>query len=143
MMSKKNKDLIVIVDDKEYSFNSIIQRTIHAPINKISVERLLHCKPSGIETIDNSELRVCRIDKEWKVLTGYSKVLAAVHSTLKPTDGEKITPVEADAIPADVVVAKVMSVAYLESTAIPPTTGAMAVRFQKAGFKVVNKTASA
>ena len=148
-MSRKDKDLIVTVDDKQYSFNSIIQRTIHAPINKINVERLMHCKPSGVKAIDSSDLRVCRIDKEWKVLTGFDKVKAVVEAMFKSR--QRGDPVAEDN-PPDVMIAKVMSLSYLESTALSPekeipkakpkvtsvipTKESIAARLLEAGFRV-------
>jgi hypothetical protein len=112
-VKKVNKnDLVVVIGDNNYSFNAIKRRTTHAPVIKISILAMVNVLPSGIDEIDNSDIRIVKLNKVVYLLSGFNKVKDII--TNYYNDIKNINNAD------DSMSVFLMSPAYLETTLMPP-----------------------
>ena len=74
--TSKNKynGTAISINDNWYSVKKIKQLSVHAPLKNVEVNKLENFVSSGSTSIDKSEVRVCRINGKYVLLTGYFKV---------------------------------------------------------------------
>lgn len=122
----KNADKVVVIKGKEYSFEQIQLRSKHAPVVELEVEKLKYCTPTGDAEVDSSDLRICKLNNTYVVLSGFDKVTAA---STAPVDAAQLIKVSA----------KLMSETYLSAALIPPASPkekSLAEKFASVGYKV-------
>jgi len=110
------KEITIVVNDNEYSFTGIRKRTIHAPVDNVSISRLLLAKAHGKKLVDDSDIRICKINNITHLITGYNKVKEFI---------EQYSP---DTKPVISVSSKIMSVSYLRDTMIVPVVKEVEVK---------------
>ena len=102
------KEILIVVNETKYIFAEIRKRTIHAPMDTVAISKLLAVKPHGNANVDNSEVRVCKINGVVHLLSGYSKIKELV---------EQYSP---EVRPVITITAKIMAQKYLAETLVMP-----------------------
>jgi hypothetical protein len=120
------KKISVIIGSNEYDFNTIVKRSKRAPVIEVKTSFFKQTKPSNINEVDDSELRVFKNNNKFVLLTGYNKINEALSNSM------------------EIVNAKLMSAKYLESAMVKPKPldnkdlkdKTLVDKFAAAGFRV-------
>lgn len=129
----KKKSIVIVLNDVTYDFHSIKLRSVHAPVMDLPVTKIEVAQPHGSIAVDNSDIRVVRINMLYYLISGYNKVALALASSI-------------DTKPV-IVSVKLMSKKYLDSTIVVPvetptvnvqslSQSELAEKFKDAGFRV-------